>query len=273
MRNVRWSVLVELGKKAGCLCDLAERGTVHCPLNVRETSEDVVTGELFGKLQLIDPRWWLPDFLNRSLGTNEYRQQIYRNLEIKLWSRQPTFPPELLPWREGNTEVDVEIRWENPATTIFIEMKLGSDVSRTTSRTNGAEAFPSDQLIRNLRVGLHQAGWFREGELFHGERRRFGLILLAPKLGHPLVDLYRDRTRLIQSIPSGSELIELPEGPVIGASNYLGITEILEKNARFMTGAERRISCQIGEYLELKTKQIRSKRPRSIQKPQSLPLA
>ena len=163
-------MLVELEQKAGCLCDLADVGIVHCPLNVRETSEDVVTGELFGKLQLIDRRWWLPHFLNRSLGTNEYRQQVYRNLEIKLWSRQPPFPPELLPWREGNTEVDVEMRWENPATTIFIEMKLGSDVSRTTSRTNGTEAFPSDQLIRNVRVGLHQAGWFREGELFHGER-------------------------------------------------------------------------------------------------------
>lgn len=253
----RSSVLVEIGRKAGCLCVLAEQGKIHCPLNVRATSEDVVTGELFGKLQLIDPRWWLPELLNRSLDTTDYRQQIYRNLEIKLWSKQQSFPPELLPWREGRTEVDVEIRWENPATTIFIEMKLGSDVSRTTSRTDGTEAYPSDQLIRNIRIGLHQSGWFRDGELFHSSKRRFGLILMSPKSGHPLVEEYRDRNKLLGSIPQGSELIDLPQCPIIGESSYGGVAEILKKNRRFMSAVERKISNQLSEYLELKTSQIR----------------
>lgn len=253
-------MLVEIGRKAGCLCDLAEQGKLHCPLNVRASSEDVVTGELFGKLQLIDARWWLPDLLNRSLGTTEYRQQVYRNLEIKLWSTQPLFPAELLPWREGRTEVDVEIRWENPATTIFIEMKLGSDVSKTTSRTDGTEAYPSDQLIRNIRIGLHQAGWFREGELFKSSKRRFSLILVSPKSGHPLVDQYQDRTQLLQSIPRGSELIDLPECPIIGASSYSGIAKILDKNTRFMSVTERRIADGLRAYLDLKTGQIMHKR-------------
>ncbi len=252
-------MLVEIGGKSGCLCDLAEQGKLHCPLNVRASSEDVVTGELFGKLQLIAPRWWLPDLLNRSLGTTMYRQQVYRDLEIKLWSKQPLFPAELLPWREGRTEVDVEIRWENPATTIFIEMKLGSDVSKTTSRTNGSEAYPSDQLIRNIRVGLHQAGWFRDGELFDSGKRRFVLILVSPKPGHPLVDQYRDRIHLLRSIPRGSELIDLPESPIIGASSYRGISQVLAKNSRFMSVTERKIATQLGGYLDLKSQQIREK--------------
>lgn len=252
-------MLVEIGRKSGCLCDLAEQGKLHCPLNVRASSEDVVTGELFGKLQLIDPRWWLPDLLNRSLGTTEYRQQVFRNLEIKLWSTQPLFPAELLPWREGRTEVDVEIRWENPATTIFIEMKLGSDVSKTTSRTNGTEAYPSDQLIRNVRVGLHQAGWFRDGELFESSKRRFGLILVSPKSGHPLVDAYQDRNRLLDSIPRGSELIDLPDCPIIGASSYRGICQVLDKNFRFMSATEKKVAIGLGEYLDLKSGQILKK--------------
>jgi hypothetical protein len=249
---------------------LAEQGKIHCPLNIRATSEDVVTGELFGKLELIDPRWWLPELLNRSLGTNEYRQQVYQDLKINLWAKQPSFPPELLPWREGRTEVDVEIRWENPATTIFIEMKLGSDVSKTTSRTNGTEAYPSDQLIRNIRIGLHQSGWFRGGELFDSTKRRFALILMSPKSGHPLVERYRDRLELLRSIPQGSELIELPESPIIGESSYRGVTEVLDKNSRFMSAMERRISNQLGEYLELKTNQIREIRQTRIR--QSEPL-
>ena len=263
-------MLVEIGRKSGCFCDLAEQGKLHCPLNVRATSEDVVTGELFGKLKLIDPRWWLAEFLNRSLGTNEYRQQVYRNLEINLWAKQPTYPSELLPWREGRTEVDVEIRWENPATTIFIEMKLGSDVSKTTSRTNGTEEYPSDQLIRNIRIGLHQSGWFRSGELFESSRRRFALILMSPKSGHLLVERYRDRSELLSSIPQSSELVHLPGSPIIGESSYRGIAEVLEKNSRFMSAIERKISNQLGEYLELKTSQFQKLRRTRSRQPEPL---
>ena len=253
-------MLVEIGRKAGCLCDFADQGIIHCPLNVRSTSEDVVTGELFGKLQLIDPRWWLHEVLNQSLGTTEYRQQVYRGFQIKLWKKQPSFPADLLPWREGRTEVDVEIRWENPATTIFIEMKLGSDVSKTTSRTDGTEEFPSDQLIRNIRIGLHQAGWFREGELFQAKKRRFALLLVSPKAGHPLVERYRNHDELLRSIPKGSELVDLPKTPFIGSASYRGIADILLGYSRFMSVIERKMAIQISEYMELKTAQSRGKR-------------
>jgi hypothetical protein len=244
------------------MCDLAERGLLHCPLNVRSTSEDVITGELFGKLQLIDPRWWLPDLLNRSLKASIYRQQFFRGFQIRLWEKQPPYPPELLPWREGQTEVDVEIRWENPATTIYIEMKFASDVSKTTSRTDGTEAFPSDQLIRNLRIGLHQAGWFRRNELFGGMKRRFALVLLSPRSDHHLVDLYRNRQALMESIPGGEELTDLPSDPVIGAASYSMIAATLRERIRFMSASERAASHQIDDYLEFKMGQSKQRASR-----------
>ncbi len=58
------------------------------------------------------------------------------------------------------------ITWENPKTTVFIEMKYGSQLSTNTNHNNGSTGFPADQLIRNARVGLRENGWFREDTLF-----------------------------------------------------------------------------------------------------------
>jgi hypothetical protein len=66
----------------------------------------------------------------------------------------------LLPWDEGSTQIDLTIQWENPPTTVYVEMKYGSDVSTKTAGDNGQHGYPSDQLIRNVRVGLMECGWF-----------------------------------------------------------------------------------------------------------------
>jgi hypothetical protein len=44
------SALVELNGKAGRLCPKAQAGEIRCPCIVRTTSEDVLTGEVFGAL-------------------------------------------------------------------------------------------------------------------------------------------------------------------------------------------------------------------------------
>ena len=61
-------MLVELHGKGGCLCQPARQGKLHCPLIVRPTSEDVVTSHLFQVLQVLNPHWWLADFLNLGPG-------------------------------------------------------------------------------------------------------------------------------------------------------------------------------------------------------------
>ena len=155
-------MLTELNGKGGCVCEPARKGELRCPLIVRPTSEDVVTGELFGILRVLNARWWLPDLLNHALGEVRFQRQVFRDLRIELWQKQRTYPREHLTWTEGQTEVDCIITWENPATTVFIEMKYGSPLSATTANNNGSTGFPSDQLIRNARIGLRENGWFQE---------------------------------------------------------------------------------------------------------------
>ena len=251
-------MLTELNGKAGNLCQPAKEGKIRCPLIVRQSSEDVVTGHLFGTLRAINPSFWLPDILNRSLGTQRYHRQVFRNLKIEPWKKQRSFPKNLIPWDEGQTEVDVVITWENPATTVFIEMKYGSKLSATTANNNGHAGFPSDQLIRNARVGLHQCGWYDEERLFDFSPRDFVLILLTPTLGNTLVSEYRDPMRLRAAIPHGDKLSQLPPAPFIGELSYRCVMDLLDSRKRFMTKPERTLVSQLDEYLQLKLSQLKS---------------
>lgn len=251
-------MLTELNGKGGCLCEPARKGELRCPLIVRPTSEDVVTGELFGTLKALNPRWWLPDFLNKAVGAERFRRQVYRDLRIELWQKQRTYPRHHLTWDEGQTEVDVVITWENPATTVFIEMKYGSPLSAKTSNNNGSTGFPSDQLIRNARVGLYENGWFEEDLLFNVPPRDFVLILLTPTIGNPLVRSYRNPDRLRAAIPHGERLKNLPGSPFIGELSYQDVTDILDRQQRLFSPPEQRLVDGFKDYIGFKLSLIQA---------------
>lgn len=251
-------MLTELNGKGGCLCEPARKGELRCPLIVRPTSEDVVTGELFGTLRYLNPRWWLPDMLNQALGVERFRRQIFRDLRIELWQKQRTYPRHHLKWDEGHTEVDVVITWENPATTVFIEMKYGSPLSAKTVNNNGSAGFPADQLIRNARIGLWENGWFQEDLLFHAPPRDFVLLLLTPSSGNPLVQEYRDPQRLKSSIPNGERLKKLPPIPFIGELSYRDVTDILQRQRRWFSRPEQKMIDSVNEYTKFKLGQLRA---------------
>ena len=246
-------MLTELHGKGGCLCQPAKEGQIRCPLIVRPNSEDVVTGHLFQTLRVLNPRWWLPDLLNEALGAPRIRRQVFRNLKITPWQNQPTYPTELLPWAEGSTQVDVVITWENPPTTVFIEMKYLSDLSSNVSGDDGTSGYPSDQLIRNIRVGLYRSGYFaRDAELFFQPPRDFVVLVGAPKKGHPLVKSYRDPKQLQNAIPHSDRLIGFPQPPFVGEFSYGDISRLLGRQSKWFTPPERRVIEDLRQYLEFK---------------------
>ncbi len=245
-------MLTELHRKGGCLCQPAREGKLRCPLIVRPTSEDVVTGNLFQALKVLNPRWWLPDFLNEALGVHAYQRQVFRSLRIEPWVNKPVYPRELLPWDEGSTQVDVVVTWENPPTTVFIEMKYGSDLSPTTSRNHGQHGFPADQLSRNARVGLLECGYFQVRRLFEGKKRDFLLLVISPEKGQPLVAQYRDPARLRTAIPHSDLISQLPRLPFIGELGYYDLVQMLRRQKRWFTSPEKILVDQLAEYLEYK---------------------
>jgi hypothetical protein len=245
-------MLTELKGKGGCLCQPAKQGHLRCPLIVRPTSEDVITGHVFQTLKHVNPRYWLPQALNAALGAPRFRQQCFRRLRIELWANQPGYPPELLPWKEGSTQVDVTLTWENPPTTVFIEAKYQADLSPRSSRDDGRSGYPSDQLIRNLRVGLYQAGYIHGTKLFPSVPRDFVLILFSPLDQHPLVKRYRDPRSALAAIPHRECIQALPQTPFVGQLSHAGLCSVLKDNRRWMARVERMLVQDLIEYLEFK---------------------
>ena len=146
------SIEVELHRKGGKVCEGARRGEITCPLIIRPTSEDVVVGNVFGMLRHVRPHLWLNELLNSALGTTKFRQVWFKNFSLRLWERQARFPPELLDFREGRTEPDVVIEWENPPTTVWIEAKWLSPMAKRTApmreKRSGCQRRP-DVACRN----------------------------------------------------------------------------------------------------------------------------
>ena len=150
------------------------------------------------------------------------------------------------------------ITWENPATTVFIEMKYGSPLSAKTVNNNGSAGYPADQLIRNARVGLRENGWFTEDVLFDLPPRDFVLILLTPTSGNSLVQEYRNADQLRAAIPHAERLKDLPGSPFIGELSYRNVINILAEQQRWFSLPERRLIGELNEYLQFKLSQLRT---------------
>ena len=250
-------MLTELYGKGGHVCQPARDGEIRCPLIVRPTSEDVITGHLCLVLRSLNPRWWLPDLLNTALGAPRFRRQVFRRLRIEPWQNRKKFPRELLPWREGSTQVDLTITWENPPTTVFIETKLGADLARKVAGDTGDSGYPSDQLIRNIRVGLWECGWYRRRPLFDLPPSDFVMILLRPQRGHELVKRYRDPEQVRTAIPRGSQLAGLPYTPFLGEASFADVAAILDRNQCWFSRSERVLSRTMVQFFNGRTATIR----------------
>jgi hypothetical protein len=162
----------------------------------------------------------------------------------------------MLPWDEGSTQVDLTFQWDNPPTTVYVEMKYGSDLSMKTAGDDGQRGFPSDQLIRNVRVGLMECGWFRHGRWFYFEPRDFIAILCCPTKGHRLVERYCDPERLKAAIPHSDCLTGLPRLPFIGELSYRDIVAMLRRQRCRFTRPERHLVDSLGDYLTHKARSI-----------------
>lgn len=260
-------MLTELRRKGGTICQPAKEGKLRCPLIVRPTSEDVITGELFQTLGVINARWWLPDLLGRAFGRRRGRRGLFRKLRMELWRKRPPFPRELLPWDEGSTEVDVAIQWENPPSTLFVEMKYLAPLSASTAGSDGSHPLPADQLARNIRVGLHECGWYGRDQLFPQRPRDFAVIVIAPERGNPLVKRYQNEAEVWNALPHPEKLIGLPDSPFVGELSYLDIVTILRANRRWLNPTEKKLAHLLNDYLEAKVEQfqVRSHRPPATQ--------
>ena len=233
------SMEVELNGKAGRVCQHALDGTIRCPCIVRTTSEDVVVGNVFGMLKHIRPHLWLTPLLNAAYDTDRYRQVWYKNLSVRFWERQERFPPELLSFKEGRTEPDIIIGWDNPPTTLWIEAKWGSPVAQHTSgdRTN-------DQVVRGIRTLLHATGHISQTELIPVPRRRAMWLALVVDDDDEVLNTYPDRSVTIRLRDRSTHTF------AFGVSRWGDVERSL--NESHGTGVEQQILASTSRYLKEK---------------------
>lgn len=244
-------MLIELYGKAGALCESARLGHQQCPLIVRPTSEDNITAHLVHCLRTLNPRHWVSDFLNTALWCERFPRQVYRRFRIEPWVSKPAFPRSLVPWTEGGSQIDIQLTWENQPTTVFIEAKYGSALSGRTNQNDGSHGYSSDQLARNVRVGLYECGYYRTNALFESAPRDFAVIVLAPDTGQTLVRKYRNLDKLKAAIPN-SDRIHWPTVPFVGEIGYRDIRNLLLARRRFYSRSERHVIDALVEYLTFK---------------------
>jgi hypothetical protein len=241
------SAMVELNGKAGRVCPQAQSGEIRCPCIVRTNSEDVLTGEVFGQLRHIRPHLWLGPLLNIGLAAETQRKVWYKNLQIRLWERQDRFPPELLGFKEGRTEPDIIIEFENPATTIFIEAKYTSPLAESTTHSEN-----NNQVLRGVRTLLAATGHVQSNPLFSMPKRRpIWLALMAYK-PDSLVDRYRDRDALARHLDGIVERDDLPVDPFVGTITWKDIAQVLMDRLNQMTPAEKSITRELDQYIQHK---------------------
>jgi hypothetical protein len=175
------SLVIELeanGKKAGRVCDGSYRKGPGCPLIVRQTSEDVLTANVFGLLRRMRPCLWLRPMLNQAFCTRRFLSRPMTRLAVEFW--KPVQPPPNRADIEGASEIDVAITFES--TVIFTEVKYRAPLSSRTSHDP-----KRDQLIRLLDVAYSTA---RTSDLF--PREPFVFVLGLQEAEPDLVTHYRD---------------------------------------------------------------------------------
>jgi Holliday junction resolvase-like predicted endonuclease len=118
----------------------------NCALIARDTSEDLLTANVFGILKNLDPKIWLTKFLGEAIKGRDFSNHSFENLSFEFWRKYR--PPINRKYREGISEVDITISYKDGV--VFIEAKYLAPVNLRTTYDNRR-----DQVIRYLDLAAY----------------------------------------------------------------------------------------------------------------------
>jgi len=184
-------------------------------------SEDILTSNVFGVLEKLEPRIWLKSLLARCFQPDRFSQlfdgENYRRNDIKfLFWHELGRPNRPRGHEEGSTQVDLFV--EMPKATVSFEVKFGAELSRniTTDLADLKRNRPGvsdsslwwDQVIRNLERGYVHTIDNHPGRTF------FFIVLSMEKESPrtPFISRYKDHPEQIRrQIESGYRWKSLKE--------------------------------------------------------------
>ncbi len=237
------TLLVEQLGKGGRVCARSYRNGDSCPLVVRSTSEDVVTGNVFGILRHIRPSLWLRPLLVGAFGSRFKRCRMCE-VNVKLWPELPPPPNK----QEGWTQPDALIEFGDIVVLLEAKYRAGFSTKTTRDATR-------DQVIRSLDVAYHYAV---EGQFF---RREPYVLALGVRAQEPdLVTRYRDAVALAAGLshypPDDSARIASFMSGRIGYASWQSLAFVLGTRTGRIQRLERALLADLAAYLRFKVETV-----------------
>ena len=252
------SIVVEMeasGRKAGRVCSRDYRQGTGCPLIVRSTSEDVLTANVFGILRRLRPSLWLRPMLNEAFRTRRFATAPMANLDVGFW--RPVAPPANRATFEGNTEVDVLVRFGGKV--LFVEAKYHAPLS---ARTKYDEQ--RDQVARLLDVAYQEAV---ATQLFR--REPYVLVIGVPDQEPALVTRYRDAAQVREALRHHRAAPDFEEMSAvlsrrIGYVSWSSVAATLRASREAAYRAEVPFLDDVAAYIDHKMEQARLRSTRQL---------
>lgn len=237
------SIALELeggGRKLGRVCDRSYRNGDNCPLVLRESSEDLLTANVFGVLRHLRPSLWLMPMLRTAFPQHQFGNAP-KNLRVALWKKLS--PPTDRLESEGSTEVDVHISFAD--TVVLVESKYRSALSATTAYDP-----ERDQVIRLLDVAYANVV---DAQFF--PRSPFVLVLGAWSNEPRLVTEYRTPSAVRRALPA---LQQRPDGGGIaqflaarvGYQSWAQLSKILVERIDLASPVEAAFATELARFLQ-----------------------
>ncbi|HPD60230.1 MAG TPA: hypothetical protein PKV48_00510 [Thermodesulfobacteriota bacterium] len=251
------SIIYELYKNRGkTVCPPNYTRVNSCPLILRTTSEDLLMANVFGILKNLNPHIWLKKFLEEALK-QDFSNAPLENLSFDFWKR--IHPPGNMTHKEGASEVDLIIRFDNTA--ILLEAKYLAPLSLSTTHCS-----TRNQLIRYIDIAINHF-------LYDAENPKdvYFVVLDSAKVKPWLIKYYRNPKRIFNEVTRSSMFADYLKacetiGKRIGWLNWERLRIILEKSKNhFLENAERKFIDDLLIYLEHKQNEaIRLRNERSV---------
>lgn len=240
------SIALELeggGRKLGRVCDRDYRNGVVCPLILRESSEDLLTANVFGTLRHLRPGLWLVPLLRAAFPHHRIEPCLPEDSRVTLWKK--VAPPPGRGAHEGMTEVDVYATAAEKV--LLIESKFVSSLSTGTANDS-----QRDQLIRLLDVAYSAVV---DGQFF--PLSPFVLLLGRWPKEPDILTRYRSAKGVRQALPhlsergDGASIAEYLASR-IGYLSWTEFSKVLDARLGHATAVEAPFLLEVAGYLRHK---------------------
>ena len=246
--TLEYELLKHIGKRP---CSPNSPRPVRCPLVLNETSEDILTSNVFGRLKYVNPDLWLLSTLKRAFPGRKFSNSLQGTLTIEFWKKLPSPPFQEV--QEGVEEIDIFLKVGSLV--VLCENKYKSEVKGSTPSYGRR-----DQIARYIDAAVYNL-WPDSGNtpevLF--------LLITDTKTEPSIFSTYRDPETLLKNLTQNRPFINYPRvsqamAQNIGWTNWTTLLAIMDEAAEGkLNWTDAMIIKDVGDYLRYKlqaTKQV-----------------